>query len=108
MSQIESFATDISVESYSPAVPNMNDSLSSPGEFTPDRTIDITRDLCPMTFVRTRLALDCLASGQVLQVLLRGNEPLRNVPASATALGHTVLSQTAGADGITRLLLRRA
>lgn len=74
---------------------------------TPDLTLDITADLCPMTFVRTRLALDRLSSGQTLLVLLRGEEPLRNVPRTAAEQGHTVLDQQTGADGITRLLLRR-
>jgi TusA-related sulfurtransferase len=60
-----------------------------------------------MTFVRTRLALDRLAPGQTLLVSLRGHEPLRNVPRTAQEQGHTVLSLQTGADGITRLLLRR-
>ncbi len=76
-------------------------------EFAADRTLDITREVCPMTFVRTRLALDCMAAGQTLLVLLRGDEPLRNVPATATLQGHAVLAQETGSDGITRLLLRR-
>ena len=58
-----------------------------------------------MTFVRTRLALDRLASGQTLLVLLRGEEPRLNVPRSAAALGHRVMSQQHGDDGVTRLLL---
>ena len=73
----------------------------------PDHTLDITGELCPMTFVRTRLALDRMSSGQTLLVLLRGEEPLRNVPRTAAEQGHTVLSQTTGPDGVTRLLLRR-
>jgi tRNA 2-thiouridine synthesizing protein A len=73
----------------------------------PDMTIDITREICPMTFVRTRLALDRLASGQTLLVLLKGDEPVANVPRTAAEQGHTVLAMEAGADGITRLLLRR-
>jgi TusA-related sulfurtransferase len=60
-----------------------------------------------MTFVRTRLALDRLAPGQVLLVLLRGAEPLRNVPRTAREQGHEVLSLETGANGISRLLLRR-
>ena len=43
-----------------------------------DRTLDITRDLCPMTFVRTRLALDRMTAGQTLLVLLKGEEPRQN------------------------------
>ncbi|MDA8253230.1 MAG: sulfurtransferase TusA family protein [Rhodospirillales bacterium] len=73
-----------------------------------DATLDITADVCPMTFVRTRLALDRLASGQTLLVRLRGEEPRRNVPASAVALGHAVLAQQSTPDGATLLWLRRA
>jgi len=72
-----------------------------------DREIDITGDLCPMTFVRTRLALDRMTPGQVLKVRLRGADPLRNVPRTATEQGHTVLSLETGDDGVSVLLLRR-
>jgi tRNA 2-thiouridine synthesizing protein A len=72
-----------------------------------DRDIDITRDLCPMTFVKTRIALDRLAPGQTLLVRLRGEEPLRNVPRTATEQGHTVLSQKLEPDGSTLLLIRK-
>ncbi|HET6306386.1 MAG TPA: sulfurtransferase TusA family protein [Rhodopila sp.] len=71
------------------------------------RQIDITRDICPMTFVRTRLALDRMAPGEVLLVVLKGEEPLRNVPRSATEQGHEVLSLETDAAGISRLLIRR-
>lgn len=73
-----------------------------------DATLDITGEICPMTMVRTRLALDRLAPGQVLAVRLRGEEPLRNVPAAAAALGHAVLDLRAEADGASLLRLRRA
>ena len=69
--------------------------------------LDITGDVCPMTFVRTRLALDRLAPGDVLEVRLRGAEPLRNVSANAAALGHALLEKEGLADGTTRLLIRR-
>jgi TusA-related sulfurtransferase len=81
--------------------------LRSPDEPAADRTIDITAEVCPMTFVRTRLALDRLAPGQTLLVLLRGEEPRRNVPRTAIAQGHAVLASATDANGITRLLLRR-
>ncbi len=72
-----------------------------------DRTLDITRDLCPMTFVRTRLALDRMAPGETLLVLMKGDEPRRNVPRSAREHGHAVLAEETGPDGLTRLLLRK-
>jgi tRNA 2-thiouridine synthesizing protein A len=72
-----------------------------------DQQIDITHEICPMTFVRTRLALDRLSPGQTLLVKLRGEEPLRNVPRSAAEQGHEVLDLQTGPDGVTLLLLRR-
>jgi len=71
------------------------------------REIDITRDVCPMTFVRTRLALDRMAPGETLLVRLKGQEPLRNVPRTAAEQGHEVLSLETDEDGISHLLLRR-
>jgi tRNA 2-thiouridine synthesizing protein A len=72
-----------------------------------DQLLDITGEVCPMTFVRTRLALDRMAPGQTLQVRLRGEEPLRNVPRTAREQGHEILSLDTDADGIATLLLRR-
>jgi tRNA 2-thiouridine synthesizing protein A len=72
-----------------------------------DQELDITAEVCPMTFVRTRLALDRMSPGQVLRVRLRGEEPLRNVPRTAREQGHEVLSFETGADGVATLLLRR-
>lgn len=72
-----------------------------------DRELDITGEVCPMTFVRTRLALDRMAPGQVLRVRLRGEEPLRNVPRTAREQGHEVLSLEIDAAGVATLLLRR-
>jgi TusA-related sulfurtransferase len=70
-------------------------------------TLDITREVCPMTYVRTKLKLETLADGAVLEVLLKGSEPLKNVPRSAREEGHEVLSLEARPDGSHRLLLRK-
>jgi len=78
-----------------------------PAEIIADLRIDITAELCPMTFVRTRLALDRMASGQVLQVDLRGAEPRQRVPQTAAELGHQVLAIRSAADGVTTLLIRK-
>jgi len=55
------------------------------------QTLDITAETCPMTFVRVRLALDRMPAGQVLEVLLKGEEPLRNVPREDRPGGATAL-----------------
>jgi tRNA 2-thiouridine synthesizing protein A len=56
-----------------------------------DHTIDITGEVCPMTFVRTKLKLERMRPGEVLSVRLIGEEPLRNVPRAAREEGHTIL-----------------
>ena len=76
-------------------------------KYTLVEEIDITAEVCPMTFVRTRLALDRLPPGSLLRVRLRGDEPLRNVAASAAALGHGVLATEALPDGATLLQITR-
>lgn len=88
----------------------VDEMLSDPvvtSQVVADGELDITRDVCPMTFVRTRLALDRLQPGQTLRVRLRGEEPARNVPLTAAGLGHAVLSFIPQADGTHLLLLRR-
>ncbi len=60
-----------------------------------------------MTFVRTRLALDRMTTGQTLLVRMKGDEPVRNVPKTAKEQGHEVVSLETGADGVTTLVLRR-
>lgn len=73
------------------------DTQAAPGD-----VLDITAETCPMTFVRVKLAIERLRPGEVLEVRLKGNEPLRNVPRSLTEHGHTILElapETPGAPG---------
>lgn len=72
----------------------------------PDATLDITREVCPMTYVRVKLAVEALADGATLEVMLRGSEPMKNVPQSAREEGHEVLSLESLEDGRARLILR--
>lgn len=76
--------------------------------------LDITSEVCPLTFVRTKLLIERMAPGETAGVLLRGAEPLANVPRAVTGLGHIVLelvpvvpSQT-GTDAVYRLRFRKA
>ena len=72
-----------------------------------DAELDITGEVCPMTFVRTRLMLDRLAPGGTLLVRLRGDEPIRNVPVMAESLGHAIVRRTE-MEGVVSLVIRRA
>lgn len=57
-----------------------------------DLELDITAEVCPMTFVRTKLALEQMAVGQVLNIRLRDGEPRHNVPRAVRDHGHEILS----------------
>jgi TusA-related sulfurtransferase len=52
--------------------------------------LDLTGVLCPMTWVRTRLALEAMAPGEALEVRLDPGEALDSVPRSARDEGHRV------------------
>lgn len=54
------------------------------------RTLDITPYTCPITWVRTKLALEALATGDSLEVRCNPGEALENVPRSAREAGHEV------------------
>lgn len=74
-----------------------------------DYFLDITAEICPFTFVKTKLMLEKMSAGQTLAVDLRGPEPVRNVPASVREEGHAVLSldPLPGADGVMRMVIRK-
>jgi len=76
-----------------------------------DFHLDITDQVCPLTFVRTKLQIERMAPGQTLAVRLKGAEPLKNVPRSVGELGHTVLSLApetpGGGEGDVHLLVLR-
>ncbi len=77
----------------------------APDEAT--QAIDITGEVCPMTFVRTKLRLERMHPGEILKVRLRGEEPLRNVPKAARDEGHSILGIVPeGSDHI--VTIRRA
>ncbi len=69
--------------------------------------LDITADICPITFVRTKLALERLQPGELLQVRLKGSEPLKNVPRSASEQGHKVLTVEPSDSGTHTIVIRR-
>jgi tRNA 2-thiouridine synthesizing protein A len=71
------------------------------------RDLDITTDVCPMTFVRTRLALDKLQTGQLLRIRLKGEEPTHNVPRTVMEQGHEIISTDVDSNGVTSILIRR-
>ena len=64
-----------------------------------DFHLDITGEVCPLTFVRTRLLLEKMVSGQVLEIRLKGAEPLENIPRALVEEGHELLALEPEAEG---------
>ena len=58
----------------------------------PDVKKDFRGVMCPMNFVKTKIALTPMQSGQILEILLDDGAPIENVPGSVKNEGHTILS----------------
>jgi TusA-related sulfurtransferase len=69
--------------------------------------IDITKEYCPMTFVKVKLALSEIQSGDVLEILLKKGEPLENVPKSLVEQGYKVLLIENFMDDIYRIYVEK-
>ena len=76
-------------------------------EIVPDEKIDLRGVLCPINFVKTKLKLEMMDSGQVLEVILDDGEHIRSVPRSIKEEGHRVV-KVENIDGAYRLLIKKA
>lgn len=64
-----------------------------------DEKIDLRGVLCPINFVKTKLKLESMEDGQILEVALDDGEPMRNVPRSLKEEGHKVVKVEKTDDG---------
>ena len=84
-----------SVKSVGQKSTSENEQKSSAGEpeaISPDVKKDFRGVMCPMNFVKTKIALTPMQSGQILEILLDDGAPIENVPGSVKNEGHTILS----------------
>ena len=72
-----------------------------------DDKVDITDVVCPVTFVKTKVALEELDDGQILQVHINDGEPVQNVPRSIKEEGHQVLKLVDNGDGTFELFSKK-
>ncbi len=76
----------------------------------PRLRVDVRDVACPLTWVRTRVALGRVGEGEAIEVLLLAGEPLENVPRTAVEEGHRVLLREpcpAAGRGAWRVVLRK-
>lgn len=71
------------------------------------KVLDITKEHCPMTFVKTKIELSKLQSGDTLEVLLSEGEPLDNVPRNAQEQGYNVLSVEHVEGSIHKVIIKK-
>ena len=72
-----------------------------------DDSVDITDVVCPMTFVKVKVALDELEIGQILRIHMNDGEPIQNVPRSCKEEGQKVLKLLDNGDGTWDLLVKK-
>ena len=88
---------------------------SSPGDAADDlgsdqkhtAELNLCGEICPFTFVRTKLALEALPIGAVLRVIVDHEPATRNIPRSATEWGQEVLGVIGIAPSTWAIDLRR-
>ena len=72
-----------------------------------DDTVDITDVVCPVTFLKTKVALEELDDGQILAIRMNDGEPVQNVPRSIKEEGHQILKLNANDDGTYTLIVKK-
>ncbi len=85
---------------------NTQHSTIPQGQPAPDVQKDFRGVMCPMNFVKTKIALTPMKSGQILEILLDDGAPIENVPGSVKGEGHTVLS-TEKVENYWKVLIRK-
>ncbi|MGF1674880.1 MAG: sulfurtransferase TusA family protein [Rivularia sp. (in: cyanobacteria)] len=79
-------------------------SVSSPS--TPDAQLDLRGTPCPINFVRTKIRLQQMSPGALLEVWLDPGEPIEQVPDSLTMAGYQI-EEISDCSGYFSLLVRR-
>ncbi len=77
-------------------------------ERAPDLTIDLRGTPCPLNWVKTKLRLEEMEAGQVLEIVVDDGNPAKNVPRSAEGEGHRVVEVSPTAEGVHVLIEKGA
>ena len=72
-----------------------------------DEEVDITDKVCPLTFVKAKVALDELDEGQIIAIRMNDGEPVQNVPRSIKDEGHRILKLEDNEDGTSTLFVKK-
>ncbi len=74
---------------------------------TPTIRLNLSGVACPMNFVKTKLQLEEMDAGQVLEVIIDDGAPKDNVPRSVESEGHKILELSKTPDGHYKLVIEK-
>jgi len=69
--------------------------------------LDLRGEVCPFTFVKTKLKLEEIGNGEVLEVIFDHKPAVEDVPRSVKAEGHEVLSVEEIGDNLWKVVIRK-
>ena len=72
-----------------------------------DEQVDITDVVCPVTFVKAKVAMEEIEVGQILAVTMNDGEPVQNVPRSFKEEGQQILKLIDNENGTYDLIVRK-
>ena len=75
--------------------------------YTADKEINIKGLVCPYTFVKSKIAIEDMEIGEILEILLDYEEASRSIPKSMEDLGHKVLKVEKVNDNDWILVIRK-
>ena len=73
-----------------------------------DEELDLQGDICPYTFVKSKLALERMESGQVLRILFDHQPAVTNVSRSMEHEGHEILDKGELGPRLWHVVVRKA
>lgn len=72
-----------------------------------DRELDLKGEVCPFTFVKSKLMIERMKTGEVLRVILDYRPSVDNVPKSFQMEGQEVLAVNQIEDNLWEVLVRK-
>jgi TusA-related sulfurtransferase len=72
-----------------------------------DQELNLKGEVCPYTFVKSKLALEDMESGQILKVTVDNSESASNVPRSLSNEGNEVLEISQPAKSVWDIYVKK-
>jgi tRNA 2-thiouridine synthesizing protein A len=70
-------------------------------------SLNLKNVVCPLNFVKTKLKLEQMLEGQILEMVIDDGEPIQNLPRAIKEEGHKILKVENLPDNSFRLLIQK-